>query len=130
MNTINRRTWGQRVLPMTMAWLALGVLIGAMSGLADRSVIGVISGAIAGLVLLPWIGSFLGLLGARVADTLLGGAFGGIVMAAGGGVSGTADPALHMHVGLLAGALTAGLLRPYLRLWGGALSWSYRSATS
>jgi len=67
---------------MVLVWLCFGALIGPGSAPPDSGVIGTISGIIAGMLLLPFLGAALGLMGGRASESLLGGVCGALLGAA------------------------------------------------
>jgi hypothetical protein len=98
---------------MTRLWVLLGVVVGANTVPIGSNVIGVVSGAIAGVLLLPWLGIVLGLLGGRVWETACGGG-GGLLVGAGlAALSGQVPVQSLANVGLLGGAM-AGATAPAL----------------
>jgi len=69
----------RRMRNMVLVWLFFGVLVGPGSAPPNSGVIGVISGVIAGMLLLPFLGAALGLMGGRAREALLGGVCGLLV---------------------------------------------------
>jgi hypothetical protein len=97
---------GKRVLAMVGVWLLFGVVVGAGSQPGKASMIGVIAGIIAGVMVLPWLGLVLGLMGGRAQETLIGGLWALLVGAAAGLASGAADVLHWASACLVAGGLT------------------------
>ncbi len=115
------RSIGWRIFHMSLTWLILGAMIGAIGGIRSGAVIQLVSGALGGMIVLPFAGVFLGLLG--------GDARGSVVGAAGGlmgcwlakpacGIS--LDPA-SVEVVVLFGALAGATCLLYFQL----LRWGY-----
>jgi hypothetical protein len=106
---------GSRVRDMALLWVALGVVLGAGSTSFKGGAIGVVSGAIAGILILPFLGGFLGLIGGRPQETLFGALSGLVVGAAAGALHGSADlPAqvtFTLMLGALVGATFPGMFR-------------------
>jgi hypothetical protein len=96
---------GSRVRDMALLWTALGAVVGAGSTSFKGGAIGVVSGAIAGILVLPFLGAFLGLIGGRPQETLFGALCGLVVGAAAGALGGSADLPAQMMFTLLIGAL-------------------------
>jgi hypothetical protein len=69
-------TLGKRVRNVVLVWLLFGVVVGAGSGPPDSGVLGLVSGMIAGMMVLPFLGAVLGLLGGHAKEALLGAACG------------------------------------------------------
>jgi len=67
---------GRRILHMSLTWLVIGAMVGAIGGARSGSAIELISGVIGGVIVLPVVGVFLG--------TIKGDAMGSVVGAAGG----------------------------------------------
>ncbi|HBI45387.1 MAG TPA: hypothetical protein DDY78_21425 [Planctomycetales bacterium] len=106
---------GGRVRDMTLLWTALGAVVGVGSTSFKGGAIGVVSGAIAGILVLPFLGAFLGLIGGRPQETLFGALCGSLVGAAAGALGGSADlPAqatFTLLIGALIGATFPGMFR-------------------
>jgi hypothetical protein len=121
---------GQRwrnVKAMTLVWVSFGILIGAGTSPPHGGSIGLISGILAGVIVFPWMGAALGLLGCQPRPTILGGGFGALVGAAGlMAVSPTA--ALNgACFGLIAGALVGATVLPVIRFYKRILSFAVRA---
>ena len=82
---------GKRVRAMAGVWLLFGVVVGAGSQPTEGGMLGVVAGIIAGVLVLPWLGVVLGLMGGRARETLLGGLPALLVGAAAGLAVGQAD---------------------------------------
>jgi hypothetical protein len=63
---------------MSLTWVAIGALYGAIGGARSGSIVELVSGMISGMVVLPIAGAFLGLIGAEVGGSLVG-AVGGLL---------------------------------------------------
>ena len=67
-----------RVARMAVVWAVFGAVVGAQS-FAGADAIGLLSGTIAGVILLPWLGAFLGLIGGEAVQSLVGASCGCLV---------------------------------------------------
>jgi hypothetical protein len=105
------------VRPMLLLWLLAGGICGACSDPArSGTVIGVVSGVLAGMFVLSFLGLGLGLVGARVLPTAVGGCFGalfGILLAT---IANAPSPFLYASFGIITGGLIGGTV-------GTMLSW-------
>jgi hypothetical protein len=63
---------------MSLTWLGVGALVGAIGGLRSGSVIELVSGLLGGMVVLPIAGAFLGLIGGDPVGSMVG-ALGGLL---------------------------------------------------
>jgi hypothetical protein len=93
---------------MMLLWAFFGTCIGAGCGPSDAGMVGIIAGMIAGVIIMPWLGLVLGLLGAEVRCTLIGGVQGTIVGLLAGVACGVTPIAYVVHSGLIGGALAGG----------------------
>jgi hypothetical protein len=104
---------------MSLAWLAVGALVGAIGGLRSGSVIELVSGVLGGMVVLPIAGAFLGLLGGDAGGSLVG-ALGGLLGSwLAGPISGVAVDAPTMRFLVLLSSLVGAtcLLYLHIQLW-------------
>jgi hypothetical protein len=101
----------RRVRDMVLVWLLFGGICGACSDLArSGSWVGIVSGVLAGMIVMPFLGVFLGLAGARVRPTLIGGGLGGLLGALLATVVGSPSPTMVASFGLILGGLTGGTI--------------------
>jgi hypothetical protein len=100
---------------MVLVWLLLGVLMGPGTRPAEEGIIGAIAGAIAGVMLLPWLGIVLALMGGRPRETLVGGLWGFLVGAATAVALGQGGVLSRASAGLVAGGLTGATFLPLWR---------------
>ena len=98
------RMLGRRVVRMTLIWLLFGAFLGASLAPA-RGMISIISGTIAGMMVMPWLGTFLGLIGGQVKEALIGALFGAFVGAGCGLVSGEPVLLYKIDMGLIIGGI-------------------------
>lgn len=63
---------GRRVLRMSLTWLFLGAVVGALNGLDNGGEIGLIAMMIGGMISLPIVGLFLGLIGGDARGSVAG----------------------------------------------------------
>src|SRR5262249_25357369 len=112
-----RGSLGKRVRNMTLLWLAFGALVGAGSMPPEAGTIGLLSGAIAGMLLLPFLGSVLGLMGGQCLETLAGALWGLMVGAAAAALTADADLLLKAALGLLVGGLAGATFPGLCRLF-------------
>jgi hypothetical protein len=99
---------------MTLLWLGLGFLVGALSAPPERGIVAILAGAIAGMIVLPLIGAVLGFLGGKWRETLVGGVAGLMLgtlagLFAGGNPS---DVRAFANMALVSGALVGATLVP------------------
>lgn len=66
------RSWLRRGWQMMLLWTLLGALLGAGTGIQDGGILGIVSGMIAGVILLPWMGLILGLMGGDIKSSAIG----------------------------------------------------------
>jgi hypothetical protein len=106
---------------MVLVWLLFGVLMGVGTQPAEAGIISLIAGAIAGVLLLPWLGIVLGLMGGRARETLIGGLWGLLVGAVAAVAFGNEGVLHKASAGLVAGGLTGAtflqLYRALLATW-------------
>jgi hypothetical protein len=96
---------------MALLWLVFGGACGACSDPArGGNLIGLASGILAGMIVLPVLGVFLGLAGARVAPSLVGGCFGGAFAGLLGMALGALTPLYLASFGIILGGLAGGTL--------------------
>jgi hypothetical protein len=99
---------------MGLLWLGFGVIVGALSAPPGSEMTGLISGAIAGMIVMPFIGALLGLMGGKWQQTLFGGVFGLSL----GTVLGLSNPSSELQVvastSLVCGALVGATFLPWL----------------
>lgn len=121
----------RRVRDMVLLWVLFGGICGACSPPARTgNLIGVVSGVIAGMIVLPFLGACLGLAGARLRPTLVGGCFGGLLSLLLAKLAGTPSPLYMASFGLILGGLaggTIGLMLWWLHFVARALGFSLRS---
>jgi hypothetical protein len=96
---------GARVRDMTLLFVAFGALVGAGTTSFKGGAVGVISGATAGMIVLPFLGATLGLIGGRPRETLFGALCGLAVGAAAAALGGSADLPAQATFTLLLGTL-------------------------
>ena len=103
-----------KVLRMTLLWFGLGIVVGILSAPPERGIVGMVAGAIAGIIVLPFMGVFLGLIGGQWRETLLGG-LAGLILSFGIGVaSGVPELRPVANVGLVGGALVGATFFSYV----------------
>jgi hypothetical protein len=106
----------RRVLQMALVWAFIGQWVGADIGMRAGGLVGSIAGAVAVMVEMAVLGAFLGWLGGRPVDTIIGAALGllaGVMLVP---LGGHADLLSRANMGLIAGASDGAALRPYLRI--------------
>jgi hypothetical protein len=116
----------QRVLQMALVWAFLGQWVGADIGMRAGGLAGSIAGSVAVMVEMAVLGAFLGWIGGRPRDTIVGGALGvvaGVMLAP---LSVHTDLLSRANIGLIAGASDGAMLRPYLRMIGRVLGMATR----
>jgi hypothetical protein len=106
---------------MALIWAFLGQWVGADIGMRAGGLVGSIAACVAVMVEMAVLGAFLGWIGGRPRDTLLGAAVGLIAGVLLDPLSGHTDLISHASIGLIAGASDGATLRPYLRLVGRVL---------
>jgi hypothetical protein len=94
-----------RVWRMILLWIGFGAVVGVSSSPSDGGIGDKIAGAVAGMMVLPWLGLALGLVGGRWKEALLGAMCGAGCGIAGGIVIGPANVALAVSICLLIGGL-------------------------
>jgi len=110
---------GKRVRRMMLVWLLFGAAIGPGSA-PDAGAVGLISGILAGMLLLPWLGLVLGLIGGQARQALLGGAWGFAVGLAVALAADEGDVLRKANVALIAGGLIGATFPLVYRLLAGA----------
>lgn len=116
-----RLSVGRRIFHMSLNWLFIGAMVGAVGGLRSGVLIDLVSGVIGGVIVLPVVGFFLGLIGGDAMGSVVG-AVGGLLgcwlaMPTGGILL---DP-LKVEVVVVFGALIGATCFLYLQL----VCWSY-----
>jgi hypothetical protein len=106
---------------MVLVWLLLGALVGPGCAPPDSGVVGIISGILAGLLVLPFLGVPLGLLGGRARESLLGGVC-GLLVGTAVGLLGEGAILAKVNPCLIAGGLVGATLPGMCRLL--ALGWT------
>jgi hypothetical protein len=101
---------------MVGVWLLFGVVVGANSWPSEEGLVGVVAGATAGLLVLPWLGAVLGLLGGRAPEALVGGLWGLAVGAAAGLAAGEGEVLRRASAGLVGGGLVGATFPGVYRL--------------
>ncbi len=112
---------GRRIFQMSLTWLIIGAMVGAIGGVLSGSAIELVSGVIGGAIVLPVVGVFLGL--------IKGDAKGSVVGAAGGLLGcllakltrGISPDALSVQMVVVFGALLGATCLIYLQF----VRWSY-----
>lgn len=103
-----------KVLRMTLLWLGIGIAVGILSAPPERGIVGMIAGAIAGIIVMPFMGAFLGLIGGQWRETLLGG-LAGLILGFGLGIaSGVPELRPAANVGLVGGAIVGATFFSYV----------------
>lgn len=110
--------FGERLGGMTIAWLFLGTLVGALNWLQlGGGLSGFVSQAIAGMLVLSLLGTALTLLGGRAKESLTGGVCG---MGVGGVIGLLPSCSLSlwqvMNLSMLMGAIVGATIVPWVRL--------------
>ncbi len=108
----------RRLASMTIAWLFMGMLVGAFNWLQlGGGFSGFVSQIIAGMLVLSLLGIALTLLGGRAKESLSGGAFG---MVAGGVVGLFISSSFSlwemMNLSMLMGAIVGATIVPWIRV--------------
>jgi hypothetical protein len=106
-----------RIMPMTLLWLGFGVLVGVLSAPPAGGALAIVSGAIAGMIVLPFMGAFLGLIGGNWRETLLAGVAGLVVGALVDLVNGQLDLLNTAKVGLVGGAIIGATFFSFVNHW-------------
>jgi hypothetical protein len=109
------RNKGRRVRNMLLLWAAFGLIVGIGSA-PGGGLISTLSGALAGVMVLPWLGLVLGLIGGGPKLTLLGGIWGLIVGALAGALLSEPDLLSRANLSLILGALVGATFPGPLRL--------------
>lgn len=102
------------VLQMSLLWLVFGVIVGAGTALPDGDAVRIVAGIIAGMIILPVIGAFLGLIGGRWRETLVGGIAGFLLAGSIGLATAQANLFPLANVGLVGGAIVGGTFLSFL----------------
>lgn len=121
---------GQRrrnVKAMTLVWVSFGILIGAGTSPPHGGPIGLISGVLAGVIVFPWMGAALGLLGCQPKPTILGGGCGALLGAAALMAVSSAGALHGACFGLIAGAMVGATFLPVIRFYKRILSFAVRA---
>lgn len=112
---------GRRTLDMSLTWLIVGAMIGAIGGLRTGRLVELASGVLGGMIVLPIAGVLLGLIGGDVKGSVVG-AVGGLMgcwlAKPTGGIS---IDAVSVEVVVVFGALVGATCLLYLQL----VRWSY-----
>ncbi len=114
-----RCTIVRRIVAMSLTWLGVGALVGAIGGLWSGSVIELVSGVVGGMIVLPIAGAFLGLIGGDAGGSLVG-ALGGLLGSwLSVPISGVVVDAPTMRFLVLFGALAGAtcLIYLHIKLW-------------
>jgi hypothetical protein len=114
-NASSRRSLRQRIATMMIVWACFGIPVGICSAPGRDSALNLLSGIIAGVIVLPWVGALLALLGGEVLPVVLGGMAGAVLGAL---TAGLAAPAALFHtagVGLVGGGIVAATFFSFLR---------------
>jgi len=106
----------RRVLQMALVWAFIGQWVGADIGMRAGGLVGSIAGAVAVMAEMAVLGAFLGWIGGRPRDTIIGAVLGLIAGVALAPLTGHADLLSRANMGLIAGASDGATLRPYLRM--------------
>ncbi len=112
---------GRRILDMSLTWLIVGVMVGAIGGLPTGRLVELASGVIGGMIVLPIAGVLLGLIGGDAKGSVVG-AVGGLMgcwLAKPTGV--ISIDAVSVQVVVIFGALAGATCVLYLR----CVRWSY-----
>jgi hypothetical protein len=106
---------GRRILDMSLTWLIVGAMIGALGGLRTGRLIELASGVLGGMIVLPIAGVLLGLIGGDAKGSVVG-AVGGLMgcwlAKPTGGIS---IDAVSVEVVVIFGALAGATCVLYLR---------------
>ena len=112
---------GRRTLEMSLTWLIVGAMIGAIGGLRTGRLVELASGVLGGMIVLPIAGVLLGLIGGDAKGSVVG-AVGGLMgcwlAKPTGGIS---IDAVSMEVVVVFGALVGATCLLYLQF----VRWSY-----
>jgi hypothetical protein len=110
------RTLARRFRDMVILWAVFGAVCGACPSLArGANAIGVLSDALAGVIVTPFLGVFIALLGGQVKTTVLGGIWGAMIGGLAGLVPGAANVGFAVAIGLLVGGMAGGTFPQVLR---------------
>jgi hypothetical protein len=108
----------KRVFSMALVWMVFGIVIGADRYFDGAGLIEVAANVVAGILVMPFIGALLGLIGGQWKEAVLGGVIGLATGALGGALDGGNDVLLKAHVCLLTGAMVgATFLGLFRRIW-------------
>jgi hypothetical protein len=111
----------RRVRNMALLWGTFGLIVGMVSA-RGGDLIGILSGALAGVLVLPWLGVALGLIGGHPKATLLGSIWGLVVGALAGVLLGEADLLGRATFCLILGALVGATYSVPFRLIGAVMA--------
>jgi hypothetical protein len=100
----------KRTLHMAALWLGFGAVVGFGIGLPTGGVLPLVSNVLAGMIVLPFLGMFLALLGGRVRPTFAGGTYGALAGSAAGLLSGAGGNFSWANTGLIAGGIAGATL--------------------
>jgi hypothetical protein len=89
---------------MVLLWATFGLIVGILSARGGGP-IGILSGALAGIMVLPWLGVVLGLIGGPPQATLVGGIWGLVVGVLAAAFLGEADLPGKANLSLILGGL-------------------------
>ena len=107
---------GRRILLMSLTWLIVGAMVGLIVGLENERVSAIIASMLGGMIVLPFLGVLLGLVGGDLKGTIAG-AGGGIIacLLVGPGGLGTST-ALVSGFTVIFGGLIGATVFPYVRM--------------
>jgi hypothetical protein len=108
------REWGCGVLHMTLLWLGFGAVVGTLTAPPEGGIVRVIAGTVAGMIVLPFMGAFLGMIGGKWRETFWGGVA-GLLLGAIVGIATGQTAWLHIaNVGLIGGGLVGATFFSFL----------------
>jgi hypothetical protein len=119
-HTHPRLSVGHRIFQMSLTWLIIGTMVGAIGGVRSGAVIELVSGVLGGMIVLPVVGAFLGVIGGDAKGSVVG-AVGGLMgcwlAKPTGGIS---LDAVSVEVVVIFGALVGATCLLYLQFvrWG------------
>jgi hypothetical protein len=118
-----RLSLGRRIRDMILLWVVLGAVTGAASAPVGSGPGGIVFGIIGGILVLPWLGAVLGLIGARCPETIFGAVCGATIGTVGGVFSGPAVLCNPAGLCLILGGLVGATFPQVYHTYGWLVRW-------